>query len=253
MNETGVASREEVEAFLAETEFTGYQHFPLPHGLSVPGIDRRERADQVFSMDIDGRSVLDVGTAYGVFPFEAMERGATRALGLEPNPRTFAVAERIAALHGGRWEVRQSRVEELGPDERFDVVLFLNVLHHVTDPIEAIRRLLAVCNETMVIEFCLPDDPEYLVHLIDPSDDPSRWAWRRARLMSIVLRPWLNRIPAMAVGDWAYHRTFYFSPAAFDNLFRLHLGFFDSIEFAPTVTGQRRVVAHCQVANGGKA
>ena len=42
----------------------------------------------------------------GSFPFEAIERGAARALGLEPNPKTFAVAERIAALHGGRWEVR---------------------------------------------------------------------------------------------------------------------------------------------------
>ena len=36
------------------------------------------------------------------------------------------------------------RVEELAPDEQFDVVLFLNVLHHVTDPVDAIRRLVAV-------------------------------------------------------------------------------------------------------------
>ena len=52
----------------------------------------------------------------------------------------------------------------------------------------------------------------------------------------------------MAVGNWVYHRTFYFSPAAFDNLFRLHLGFFDEIKFARSVTGKRRVVAHCRVA-----
>ena len=52
----------------------------------------------------------------------------------------------------------------------------------------------------------------------------------------------------MAVGNWEYHRTFYFSPAAFDNLFRLHLGFFDEISFARSVTGKRRVVAHCRVA-----
>src|SRR5690348_6453200 len=98
MPETAVASRDEVEEFLAETEFTGYQHFPLPHGLAVPGVDRRERANQVFSMDVTGRSVLDVGTAYGVFPYEAIERGASRAVGLEPNPKTSAVAEKIATL-----------------------------------------------------------------------------------------------------------------------------------------------------------
>jgi SAM-dependent methyltransferase len=243
-----VASREEVEAFLTETEFSGYQEVPLPHGLSVPGQSRKRRADQVFSMDMTGQSFLDVGTSYGVFPYEAMERGASRALGLEPNPRTYAVAKRISELHGGRWEIRQARVEELGEDETFDVVTFLNVLHHVTDPVEAVRRLLRVCNETMVIEFCRPDDPEYLEHLARPGRTVGRATRWRARAKSLMLRPVLNSIPAMAVGNWAYHRTFYFSPAAFDNLFRLHLGFFDEVSFEPSVTGKRRVVARCRVA-----
>ena len=243
-----VAPREEVEAFLAETEFSGYQEFPLPHGLRVPGKNRTKRADQVFSMDITGRSFLDVGTSYGVFPYEAMERGAERALGLEPNPTTHAVAKRISELHGNRWEIREARVEELGDDETFDVVTFLNVLHHVTDPVEAVRRLLRVCRETMVIEFCLPDDPEYLEHLAHPGRRPTRSVRWRARAKSVMLRPFLNRIPAMAVGNWEYHRTFYFSQAAFDNLFRLHLGFFSEISYAPSVSGKRRVVAHCRVA-----
>lgn len=248
MSEAQVAPREEVEAFLRDTRFSGYQRFPLPHGLEVPGVDRRVRADQVFSMDVTGKSVLDVGTAYGYFPYEAVSRGASRAVGLELNPQTHEVAKRISDLHGGRWEVRNGRVEELPADETFDVVLFLNVLHHVTDPVEAVRRCLAVCRETMVIEFCRPDDAEYLVHLIDPRWPASRYAWWAARLWSRLIRIPLRSIPAMAVGDWEYHRTFYFTPKAFDNLFRLHLKFFDRITFAPTVTGQRRVVAHCTVA-----
>lgn len=248
MSTQPVASVEEVREFVAQTSFSGYQAVPLPHGLTVPGIDRGERADQVFSMDLSGRSVLDVGTSYGVFPYEAMARGADRAVGLEPNARHCDIAKRIAQLHGGRWEIRQSSVEQLAEGETFDVVLFLNVLHHVTDPVEAIRRLLAVCTDTIVIEFCLPDDPEYLVHLIDPRDRPSRFNRMRAGMRSRMVRPVLSRMPTMAVGDWEYHRTFYFSPAAFDNLFRLHLGFFDAVSFAPTVTGKRRVVAHCHVA-----
>jgi SAM-dependent methyltransferase len=242
-----VASREEVEAFLAETRFSGYQAVPLPHGLRVPGTDRTKRADQVFSMELEGRSVLDVGTSYGVFPYEAIERGAARAVGLEPSPKSLPIAKRIAELHGNRWEIRDTRAEELAADEPFDVVLFLNVLHHVTDPVEAVRRLLRVCTEMMVIEFCLPDDPEYLMHLARPGA-PSRFAYRRAQLKSLMIRPALRTIPAMAVGNWGYHRTFYFSPAAFDNLFRLHLGFFEKISFARSVTGTRRIVAHCRVA-----
>jgi SAM-dependent methyltransferase len=243
-----VATREEVETFLAETKFSGYQEVPLPHGLRVPGLSRKKRADQVFAMDVAGRTVLDVGTSYGVFPYEAMSRGAVSAVGLEPNPKTHAVAKRIAELHGDRWEIRQTRVEDLGADESFDVVLFLNVLHHVTDPVEAVRRLLRVCNEMMVIEFCLPDDPEYLEQLSAPGEPLTRGRRWRARVKSLMLRPALSQIPAMAVGNWVYHRTFYFSRAAFDNLFRLHLGFFDEIDFAPSVSGKRRVVAHCRVA-----
>jgi len=247
---SSVATREEVEAFLQETSFSGYQSVPLPHGLRVPGVDRHERANQVFALELEGRSVLDVGTSYGLYAYEAIARGAARAVGLEPNPTHFAVAKRIAELHGNRWEVRQSRVEDLGEEETFDVVLFLNVLHHVSDPVEAVRRLLAVCRETMVIEFCLPDDTEHLVVVLGGTDGQTRRLVRaRARARSLVMRAALRRMPMMAVGNWEYHRTFYFTPEAFDNLFRLHLGFFDEIAFAPSASGKRRVVAHCRVSN----
>jgi SAM-dependent methyltransferase len=241
--------RDEVERFLADTEFSGYQSVRLPYGLSVPGTDISARVEQVLDMDLTGRSLLDVGTNYGVFPAAAVERGAARAVGLEPSIRHFEVARRIAELNGDRWEVRPTRAEDLEPDERFDVVLFLAVLHHVLDPVEAVRRLVAVCRETLVVEFCLPDDPEYIVHLYDPRiGAASRPAWWRARIRSYLMRPLIGRLPLMAMGNMPYDRTYYFTPRAFDNLFRVHLGFFDAIRFAPTVTGQRRVVAHCSIA-----
>jgi SAM-dependent methyltransferase len=241
--------REEVERFVNETTFSGYQRMPLPHGFAVPGRDMRPRIDEVLgSIDLQGRSLLDVGTNYGMFPWAAVERGASRAVGLEPNPQHFAVSRRIAELNGDRWEVRPNRVEELEPDEQFDVVLFLNVLHHVLDPVDAVRRLVAVCRGEMVIEFCLPDDSEYLVHLYDRSVEPSRWTWYRAKVLSHVIRPFTNHLPLMAVGNMPYDRTFYFSPRAFDHLFRVHLGWFDRIRFTPTITGQRRLVAHCSIA-----
>lgn len=241
-------SRAEVEEFLATTQFSGYQAMPLPHGLSVPGIDRSARAAAVLDLELNGRSVLDVGTNYGSIPCEAIARGASRAVGLEASPEHYAIARRIAALNGDRWEVRQQRAEELAGDETFDVVTFLNVLHHVTDPVGTMQRVAATCRETLVVEFCLPDDPEYLVHLHDPRPVPSRLSRARARLTSIALRPATTRLPLMAVGDWPYHRTFYFSPRAFDNLFRVHLGLFASIRFAPGTPGKRRMLAFCSIA-----
>jgi SAM-dependent methyltransferase len=242
-----VASRADVEAFLRSTSFSGYQEVPLPHGLKVPGMDGRARIEQVFSFDLRGRSVLDVGTFYGVFAYEALQRGAVRAVGLEPDATRHAVAQRIAELHGNRWEVRPHPVESLAPDEKFDVVLFLNVLHHVSDPVGAMRRLAGACREIVVVEFCLPHDPAYLVRLIDSAPTPARRAWWRARAQSLLLGQITKRLPLMAIGNRAYDRTFYFSPKAFDNLFRLHLGLFDAIEFAPSVMSQHRVVAHCRI------
>src|SRR4051794_2588898 len=204
-------------------------------------------------MDVSGRSVLDVGTNYGIFPCQAVARGAARAVGIEPSPEHFAIAKRIAELNGGRWEVRNVRAEELGSDESFDVVLLLNVLHHVTDPVEAVRRLVTVCRETMVIEFSLPDENEMLVHLFDPRLDAGRLSHVRAALVSRALRPLVRRLPLMAVGNLPYHRTFYFSPKAFDHMFRVHLGFFSAIRFAPSNWGKRRVVAHCTVAQRSSA
>jgi SAM-dependent methyltransferase len=250
---TDGATREEVEQFLATTEFTGYQPVPLPHGLSLPGAetpgegDATARLDQIFRVPIEGRSYLDVGSYYGLFPYSAMERGAARAVGLEPASSRFSIARRIAQLHGNRWEIRQMVVEDLPPDESFDVISFLNVLHHVVDPVEAVRRLVRICNETLVIEFCLPDDPQMLVHLYE-GRLPKRLRWWAARARSLTLRLAGGRLPLMAVGDWPVHRTFYFTPQAFENLFRVHLGWFSAVRFEPSATGLRRVVAYCTVA-----
>ena len=247
-----VASREEVEEFLATTQFTGYQAVPLPHGLSLPGPDPSARVAQALAVPLEGRSYLDVGSYYGLFPHAAVERGAARAVGLEPSADRSAVARRIAALHGDRWEIRQMMVEDLPPDETFDVVTFLNVLHHVLDPIEAVRRLVRVCNETLVTEFCLPDDPQMLIHLYGGRDNGDRLRWWLARARSFTLRLAAGRLPVMAVGDWPVHRTFYFSPAAFENLFRVHLGWFSAIRFEPSATGLRRRIAYCSVAPGAR-
>jgi hypothetical protein len=122
----------------------------------------------------------------------------------------------------------------------------------VLDPIEAVRRLVRVCNETLVIEFCLPDDPQMLVHLYDKGPRAGRARWWLARLRSLTLRAAAGRLPLMAVGDWPVHRTFYFTPQAFENLFRVHLGWFDAIRFERSATGLRRVVAFCSVASDSR-
>jgi SAM-dependent methyltransferase len=238
-------SREEIDQFLASWDFTGYQSVPLPFHLRVPGEDKSAAVDFYLSGRVEGRSVLDVGTYYGLYPCEAMERGAVRAVGIEQDPERYAIARRIAELNGNRYEIRQCRGEELDPAEKFDLVLLLNVLHHVTDPIEAVSNIARLCGDIMLVEFCLPWDYSNLKFLKGEAGRRHGRMWALAR--SALMRCACAGLPVMAVGEREYHRTFYFSPEAFRNVFVIHNRIFESITFAPSPSSAFRRVAICRV------
>jgi SAM-dependent methyltransferase len=242
-----VAARAEVERFVRDTKPTGYMAVPLPHDLTLPGDSRSRAVELVFSKGIAGKRLLDVGTYYGFYPGEAMRRGAKAAVGVEMDAERFAIARQIAALWGDSYQVQRGRAEELAFSEPFDVVLFLNVLHHVLDPIATIAGLARLSREWLVIEFCLPSDPALLNYVGGDSEQLSTFAKLRARLYSLWVRALPDSIPLMAVGPRAYHRTFYFTPAAFRNLFVAQHKLFESVEFHPGVTAPHRVVAFCRV------
>ena len=241
------ASRDEVERFVRETEPSGYMAVPLPHGLELPGRGRARALDLVFSGGVAGKRVLDVGTYYGFYPIEALRRGAAAAVGVEPDPERFAVARKIASLYGDAYQVLNARAEELALSEPFDLVLFMNVLHHVLDPIAAVANLARLSRGRVVIEFCLPSDPALLNYLDGDTESPSLYEKLRARAWSLALRALPRSLPLMAIGPRAYHRTFYFTPAAFRNLFVAQHRLFADVEFHPGVTAPQRVVALCQV------
>src|SRR5688500_9513534 len=147
-----VASEREVKEFLATTRFDGYHSVALPHGLRTPGDDRTRVVEQILGTRVKGKSLLDVGTYYGLYPNEAVRRGATEAVGVEMHPGRFQIARRIAELNGNAYSIMHGTAEELNFGRRFDIVLFLNVLHHVLDPIAVMRTLSKLCSDTMIVE-----------------------------------------------------------------------------------------------------
>jgi len=239
------ASKQEIEAFLRNTKFTGYQSVPLPYDLQVPGSNKSEAVDFYLADRVRGKSVLDVGTYYGLYPCQAIARGAIRAVGIEQDAERYSIARRISEFHGIRYEIRKANVEQLDGSEQFDLVLFLNVLHHVLDPIEAVSRLARLCNDTLLVEFCLPWDYSYLKFVKGESGRVHGRAWAIARCALMQLA--CKGLPIMAVGDREYHRTFYFSPEAFRNTFVIHHKLFDSISFAPSPSSAFRRVAICHI------
>jgi SAM-dependent methyltransferase len=241
-----VASKEEVLEFLAKTHLDAYTSVPLPHGLRTPGIDRSRTVDRILGDRIKGRSLLDVGTFYGLFPCEAMRRGAAEAVGVELNPPSYEIAKRIAELHGNAYTIIQGSAEEIDLGRTFDVVTFLNVLHHVFDPIAVIRNLAKSCSDTMIVEFALAPHPAAIRYSYNTSM-PRLFRRLHAGARYLLLRAVSQRWPLIAVvGNQGSQFTYFFSKEAFYNVFVLHHKIFSEIEFLPSLR-RYRTIAVCKV------
>jgi SAM-dependent methyltransferase len=164
--------------------------------------------DYVGGTPVDGRTVLDVGTATGFLSFEAERRGA-RVTSLDANrPEHFhqlpihnseyvldypgwraKTARWIEELHNGYWLCHrdlgsQARciygdVSRLDPSVGvFDVVILGQILVHLRDGLSALAAAASVCTETIVItEGSFPNDTPIAAlsgraHLLDVS-----YAW----------------------------------------------------------------------------
>jgi SAM-dependent methyltransferase len=245
--------KSDIENFLKNTDFSGYQMVPLPFGLKVPGRDRSESVDYVLSNRVEGKSVLDIGTYYGLFPCEAVRRGATRVVGIEMDSERFIIARKIADFYGNSYTIINGNIEDdnFVLHEKFDVVLLLNVLHHVLKPITTMKKIVKYSTDTVIVEFCLPSDPEYLEYLYIYR---GRYLPRRLRKLTSQVHAHLIRlcglsVPLMAIGNREYHRTFYFSRKAFFNLFVIHNRLFDDIQFYSSPWKKHRAIAVCKIAN----
>jgi SAM-dependent methyltransferase len=161
-----------------------YHTTELPEfGIQQGHWDLRGRFDDyIGQVDVDGKSVLDIGTATGFLSFEAERRGATRVVSFDmsdirqqtfvpfPNKRAKYDPAGWRAEYSGwmeRWKnaywlchrVFGSRAEvfygdilELPPAlGRFDVVIVGSVLEHLRDPVQALESIVRVTGETLVV------------------------------------------------------------------------------------------------------
>ncbi len=128
----------ELDAYYASSYRAAYQFAlgrrPPRHHLT------RSRREAVFRADLlspalhPGARVLDFGSGSGEFLAAARGRGC-EATGIEPG-RSYAAYAR--AEHGARV---LDRLDDLAPDEAFDVVTVHHVLEHLRDPVDTLVRL----------------------------------------------------------------------------------------------------------------
>lgn len=109
--------------------------------------------------DLDGMSVLDVGTASGFFAMECARRGASvTAVDLVLwDAHHWAIAEKM------NWAVRrvQRDIYDLNSSfGQFDLVICGSLLLHLPDPLGAITRLRSVCRGRAIVSTACPEHDE---------------------------------------------------------------------------------------------
>jgi tRNA (mo5U34)-methyltransferase len=111
-------------------------------------------------IDLNGRSVIDIGAWNGAFSVEAKRRGAQRVLATDhyvwnmPNWRGRETFDLVISTLGLDIEALDIDVAELDPTRigTFDVVLFLGVFYHLLDPIDGLTRAARLAREVLIVE-----------------------------------------------------------------------------------------------------
>ena len=222
-------SKEEIEKVLREERF-GYHRVNLPYGLHTRGRDRSQTRDLIFPGSLAGKSVLDIGSALGYFCFEAEAKGATRVLGLELDPERFRQACLLRQIIGSQVEFEQRDILEHPPTEQFDYVCFLNVIHHLDEPMTAIHQLATIAREMLIIEFPTMADAKF----------------RKTARIRFPGR--YNRLPVIGVSSKKGTskkkeggQTFVFSPAAMLRILQDHRALFQSVKMVDSPVLGRKI------------
>jgi hypothetical protein len=237
--------REERIAKLLESEHVKYQNIDFGGGAATGGYKRSSMDALLFGSDLKGLSLLDIGSSLGHFCLEALKHGASAATGLETSPERIRHAREIAELMDLPAEYISADFEQwsAGP-KSFDVILCLNVLHHLYDPVAAIRKIMSMTRDRFYLEVA----PVKLREVFKVANLASLWGAPNA--------------PIILLGDTsnstrAADRTFTFTKKAMSVIINGHSKAFEPVRFHPssfkgrwTVEARRRRIGHLVVVAG---
>ncbi|MEO5359451.1 MAG: DUF1698 domain-containing protein [Nitrospirota bacterium] len=159
--------KDEILRKVSEVPFWGHS-IPLPYGIVTPG-KVMNNIDSIGHLNLpenlEGKSVLDIGTLDGYYAFECEKRGAS-VLAIDNLKRMERPDEKQYQHCGNKGfetvrDILNSNVQFINMDVydispgtigKFDIVLFLGVLYHLKHPFLALEKIFEVTNEFVIIE-----------------------------------------------------------------------------------------------------
>jgi SAM-dependent methyltransferase len=237
--------REDQVARLLQSEHVKYQDIDLGGGVATGGHRRTSMDSVLFGSDLRNLSLLDIGSSLGHFCLEALRHGAASATGLETSPERLRHAREIAEVVDPRARYIAGDFEEWSaPPQSYDVVLCLNVLHHLYDPIAAIRKIMTITARRFYLEVA----PVSLSEIRKVANVASLFGGPGA--------------PILLLGDTsnstrAADRTFMFTRKAIATIINGHSKAYEPVLFHPSsfkgrwiVEARRRQIDHLVVVAG---
>jgi len=183
--------------------FPRWQHsFEFDGGVSTPVADPAEvnRHNQrrkyffdalvrVCGGSLSGRRVLDLGCNAGFWSLQAMQEGADFVLGVDGRQMHLEQAGLVFEAKGidrARYRFEEANIFEHDFSERFDIVLCLGLMCHISKPVELFELIAGVGAEIVVIDTSVSLAPSsfFQVRRDRGMDDP-----RNAADYEIVLVP----------------------------------------------------------------
>lgn len=148
-----MATKKEVQAVINRFKFERYGRVNLPYGLHTKGLDRTPTRDFIFPDSLKGKTVFDIGAAYGYLCFEAEKLGASEVVGVEAKPGRFKRAMLFKDLLDSKVDFIRDDIVTYEFSKKYDYIIILNVLHHLKiDLMALLEKLAQNTNEKLIIE-----------------------------------------------------------------------------------------------------